>query len=89
MLAVCDYVLTHEARHLDTLAQIDSWLLELQRPDIFDDGDARNVLVNNRRSFGSLCAALAENGFPDAGRLTTFHFQSAVDRLIEKHQPRD
>lgn len=89
MLAVCDYILSQDTRHLDTVAQIDSWLLELQRPDIFDDGDARNVLVNTRRSFGSLCAALAENGFPAAGQLTTFQFQSAVDRLIEKHKPRD
>lgn len=58
----------------------------MARPEIFDEGDERNVLVERRRSFGQLCAALAEHGYPAAGGLPTFQFQSAIDYLHEKHQ---
>ena len=82
-------MLTQAAEHLTTLEQIDTWLLELARPEIFDDGDPRNVLVAQRRSFGQLCAALAEHGYPQAAQLPAFAFQSALDYLKEKHRPKE
>ncbi|HEX8656190.1 MAG TPA: hypothetical protein VF690_01575 [Hymenobacter sp.] len=86
LLALCDYVLTQDAAHLTTVQQIDAWLLDLAAPDIFDDGAAGNVLVRQRRSFGQVCAALGEQGFPTAGAMTTFHFQSAITFLNEKNR---
>ena|GEM_PF-2662475 len=86
MVAVCDFVLTGEATHIDTLQEIDSYLLDLARPDIFDDGDPRNVVVEKQQRFGKLCAALADQGFPRAGELTLFDFHSAIDYLIEKNK---
>lgn len=82
-------MLTQEVGHLSTIEQIDAWLLALSRPDCFDDGDARNVLVHGRKAFGQLCAALAEQGYPNAAQMTVFAFQSTIDYLKEKHKPRN
>lgn len=86
MLALCDFVITQDVRHLDTLTQIDAWLLELARPEIFDDGDARNVVMNTRRGFGQLVVALAEHNYPNAGQMTTYDFQQAINYLNQKHK---
>jgi len=79
-------VLTGQSRHLDTIADIDAWLLEQNLPQIFDDGDTRNVLVAHRQRFGKACAALAEQGYPRAHELTVFEFNSAVDYLLDKQK---
>lgn len=86
MLALCDFVLTGAAKHLDTIAAIDEWLLEQNLPQIFDEGDVRNVLVAHRRRFGAACAALVENGYPRAAELSVFEFNSAVDYLLQKQK---
>lgn len=85
VLALLDYALTGEVRHLHTIAEIDEWLLEQSKPDIFDDGHPDNVLTQARRRFGSLCAALAEKGYPRPQELTLFDFDSAVAYLNEKN----
>lgn len=89
MVALCDFVLTGEARHLEAIKAIDEWLLEQSLPEIYDDGDRRNVLVAHRRRFGAACAALAENGYPRAQDLSVFEFNAAVDYLLEKQQKTD
>ena len=86
VLALCDYVATGSAKHLATIAAIDTWLLDLAPPEIFDDGAEGNVLTRQRRRFGQLCAALADQGFPRAFELTLFDFHAAVDHLVEKHK---
>lgn len=86
MVALCDFVLSGEARHLEAIAAIDEWLLEQNLPQIFDEGDTRNVLVAHRRRFGSACAALAENGYPRAHELSVFEFNAAVDYLLQKQK---
>jgi hypothetical protein len=79
-------VLTGETRHLETVAAVDAWLLDQQVPQIFDDGDARNVLVAHRQRFGKACAALAEQGYPRAHEMTLFEFNAAVDYLLDKQK---
>lgn len=86
MLALCDFVLSGEARHLDAIKAIDEWLLEQNLPEIFDEGDRRNVLVAHRQRFGKACAALAESGYPRAQELTVFEFNQAVDYLLDKQK---
>ena len=81
-------MLSGEVIHLETLAEVDNWLLDQARPDIFDTGDPRNVLVAQARQFGQLCAALADNGFARAHELTLFDFHTAIDYVAEKHKPR-
>lgn len=79
-------MLSGESKHLDTIAAIDEWLLEQNLPQIFDEGDVRNVLVAHRRRFGAACAALAENGYPRAHKLSVFEFNAAVDYLLQKQK---
>jgi hypothetical protein len=86
IVALCDFVLSGESRHLEAIKEIDEWLLEQNLPEIFDDGDRRNVLVAHRRRFGSACAALAENGYPRAQEMSLFDFNAAVDYLLDKQQ---
>ena len=88
LLHLCDYVLDGDEAHLDAIAAIDTWLLDQRKPDIFDDGDPRNVSVLHRQRFGAACAALAEAGYARAGELTVFDFNSAVGYLLDK-QPKD
>ncbi len=80
-------MLSQDARHLATIEQIDAWLLEQARPDNFDDGAPGNVLTDQRKTFGQVCAALADAGFATAGELAVFHFESAIEYLKQKHQP--
>jgi len=87
LLAYCDLVLSGgDAHYLQAIAAIDAWLLDQLKPEIFDAGDPRNVLVAHRRRFGAACAALAESGYPRAQELTVFDFNSAVSHLVEKHK---
>ena len=86
VLALCDFVLTGAVKHLDSLADLDAWLLDQQKPDIFDDGDPRNVSVEQRQRFGAACAALAEAGYPRAHELTLFDFNAAVNYLLDKNK---
>jgi hypothetical protein len=86
VLALCDYVLSGERRYLELLTTLDEWLLDQAPPEIFDDGDARNVQVLGRQRFGKACAALAEQGYPNAAMLSLFDFNQAVDYLLEKHK---
>lgn len=79
-------MLSGESKHLDTIAAIDEWLLEQNLPQIFDEGDVRNVLVAHRRRFGAACAALAENSYPRAQELSVFEFNAAVDYLLAKQK---
>lgn len=85
-LALCDFVLTQEAQHLATIAQIDDWLFDLSRPSMFDDGHPDNVLTHKRRSFGQLCAALAEQGFVNPAQMTLYALHSAVEHLSNKNK---
>jgi hypothetical protein len=68
------------------VAEVDAWMLEQLAPQIFDDGDARNVLTQNRRRFGQLCAALSSMGYPRPQELSLFDFHSAVDYLNSKQK---
>jgi hypothetical protein len=68
------------------VAEVDAWLLEQITPQIFDDGDPRNVLTQDRRRFGQLCAALSGLGYPRPHELTVFDFNSAVDYLNSKQK---
>lgn len=86
MFALLDFASTGEPSYLELLTTIDEWLLDQLAPEIFDDGDARNVLTQARHRFGKLCAALTEQGFPSPQELTLFDFNQAVDYLIEKHK---
>jgi hypothetical protein len=72
---------TGEASYLATVAEVDAWMLEQMKPQIFDDGDPRNVLVNNRKRFGQLCAALGQQGYPRAQDFSVFELNSVVDYL--------
>jgi hypothetical protein len=75
-----------DAHYLGLIATIDEWLLDQLKPDIFDHGDPRNVLVLARKRFGAACAALAEAGYPRAQELTVFDFNAAVDFLMSKQK---
>lgn len=84
---MCDLVLSGGGAHyLEIIAALDEWLLDQAKPDIFDEGDPRNVLVLARKRFGASCAALAEAGYPRAAELTVFDFNAAVDFLLSKHK---
>jgi hypothetical protein len=85
-LALCDFVLTQDTQHLVTIAQIDDWLFDLSRPSMFDTGHPDNVLTHKRRSFGQLCAALAEQGFVSPAQMTLYALHSAVEHLSSKQK---
>jgi hypothetical protein len=84
VLALCDFVLTGQGQHLEALAALDEWLLDQNPPQIHDEGDPRNVLVLGRQRFGKACAALAEQGYPNAALLSLFDFNCAIDHLLKK-----
>ncbi len=85
-MALADFVLTADERHLATIAGIDTWLLDQQKPDVFDDGAPGNVLTLHRQRFGKACAALAESGYHNAHTFSVFQFNSSVDYLLDKQQ---
>lgn len=85
-LAFCDYLLTGDEQHLRTMQEVDTWLLELSRPDQFTDGDPDNVVTGLHRSFENLCAILATNGTPDAGALPLFQFHARLGWLQKKQE---
>jgi hypothetical protein len=87
LLAQCAWLSTGRPEHLARVADIDDWLLEQAKPEIFDDGAPANVLTQHRRRFGQLCAALSEKGYPRPQEMSVFDFNSAVDYLNEKHKP--
>ncbi|MCC3156426.1 hypothetical protein LJ737_04210 [Hymenobacter sp. 15J16-1T3B] len=86
LLAVCDYLATEAPEHLAVVAQVDAWLLDQQRPPCFDDGAPANVVQQMRRSFGHLCATLADHGTPQPELLTVFQFETRVDYLQQKFE---
>jgi len=86
LLAQCAWLRTEEPSYLATVAEVDAWMLEQMKPQIFDDGDVRNVLTQNRRRFGQLCAALSTMGYPRPQELDVFSFHSAVDFVNSKSQ---
>ncbi|SNC62228.1 hypothetical protein SAMN06265337_0628 [Hymenobacter gelipurpurascens] len=85
-MALCDYLLSGEASYLKIVEEVDRWLLEAARPDVFHDGDPDNVLTSMHRNFENLCALLAETGTPDAGNLPVFQFQARLAWLERKKQ---
>lgn len=87
LLALCDYLADGAAQHLERVREIEAWLLEQNEPQIFDEGDERNVLVAHKRRFGERCAALSELGYPGAGEFTVFDFHAAVGHLLAKQRP--
>ncbi|GAA3940351.1 hypothetical protein [Hymenobacter algoricola] len=62
-------------------------MLDLVRPEVFDDGHPENVLVLLRRSFAHLCAILSEHGVPQPGQLSLFEFHAYFEYLEQKQQP--
>lgn len=68
------------------MAEVNAWLLDQAKPEIFDDGSPENVLTLARRRFGQTCAALASQGYPRAQEMTVFEFHAAIEYLTQKHQ---
>lgn len=83
-LALADYMLTRDARHLAKIQEIDKLLLEQSLPDVFDDGSPQNVLTLARQQYIKLCAVLAEH-YSQPENLTLVAFHAAVDYLSAKH----
>ncbi|MDF7810699.1 hypothetical protein [Hymenobacter sp. YC55] len=81
---MCDYLLSEDARHLAVIREVDKWMMELSRPDMFSDGDPDNVITQLHRSFENLCANLATNGTPNAGELPLFQFHARLSWLQKK-----
>jgi hypothetical protein len=84
-LALADYMLSNDPSYLAKIREIDSWLLEQSVPDIFDDGDSRNVSTIARQKFIKLCAALAET-YNQPENLTLVAFHGAIDHITQKHE---
>lgn len=81
---MCDWVLTGDVQFLSVLEQVEAWMLDLVRPDIFDDGHEANVLTRMRRSFASLCAVMAEHGTPRAEEMPLYDFHARFEYLREQ-----
>ncbi|MGI4869715.1 MAG: hypothetical protein ACRYFX_00905 [Janthinobacterium lividum] len=70
---------------MEVVTDVNNWLLDQNPPEIFDDGDSRNVLTQGRQRFGALCAALAGQGYPRPQELSVFDFHAAVAHLTAKN----
>jgi hypothetical protein len=80
-------MVSHDPRHLAKIQQLDKQQLEQSLPDIFDDGDSRNVLTIARRHYIKMCAALAEQ-YSQPETLTLVAFHGAIDFLTERNTSR-
>ncbi len=86
-MALADYMLSNDTAYLTKIKEVDAWLLEQNKPDIFDDGDARNVVSVARINFIKVCAVLTEQGFSSPEKMTLVAFHGAIDYLSAKHKP--
>ncbi|GAB2965436.1 hypothetical protein GCM10027048_38960 [Hymenobacter coalescens] len=66
------------------MQKIEAWMLDLQRPEVFDDGHPDNVVTVQRRAFAELRAALADHGVLQSEQLTVFHLRARADYLEKK-----
>lgn len=83
-VALCDYLLEEDVKHLATVQQVDEALLDLNPPEQFDDGHPGNVVVLRRRAFTQLCAVLNDHGVPEPGKLTVYDFYTRLQYVQEK-----
>jgi hypothetical protein len=80
-------LLRADAQAEATIAEVNAWLLEQLRPEIFDDGSPANVLTLHRRRFGQLCAALTAAGYAQPQLLSVYDLHAAVDYLNASRKP--
>jgi hypothetical protein len=78
-------MVSRDVRHLARIQEIDKWLLEQSVPDIFDDGDGRNVTTIARQKIIKLCAALAET-YSQPENMTLVAFHGAIDYITQKNE---
>jgi hypothetical protein len=87
-LALCDYLLNEDPKHLKTIEDVDSALLDMMEPEIFETGHPENALVLRRIAFSQLCGVLADHGTPEPEKMTLFAFQGRLDYITKKMQGR-
>ncbi|MBT9395340.1 hypothetical protein KLP40_19390 [Hymenobacter sp. NST-14] len=88
-LALCDYLLTEDPKHLKTIEDVDNALLDMMEPEVFETGHPENALVLRRIAFSQLCGVMADHGTPEPEKMTLFSFQGRLDYITKKMAPKN
>ncbi|MBX0293132.1 hypothetical protein K3G63_21990 [Hymenobacter sp. HSC-4F20] len=83
-LAMCNYLLDQDPKHLKTIEDVDNALLDMMEPEVFETGHPENALVMRRIAFSQLCGVLADHGTPEPEKMTLFQFQARIDYITKK-----
>lgn len=88
-LALCDYLLNEDPKHLRTIEEVDNALLDMMEPEVFETGNPENALVLRRIAFSQLCGVMADHGTPEPEKMTLFQFQARIDYITKKMAPKN
>jgi len=70
---------------MEQIAKLNDWLLTQARPHNFNPDDAKNIMVQQERSFVEACTVLEAAGVPQPERLPVFKFLARVKYFKDKN----
>lgn len=85
-MAACDFIITDDPVHLQTMNEVHEWFIKTLRPPSLNLNSPYNQLSEMDRQYAQLSAWLRTEGIQDPDRLTVFDMQQHLQFFQKRYE---